>query len=47
MARCPAGSIGTMDAADINYAIDYLAGLVNEYNLPPKVLVITASHDAW
>jgi hypothetical protein len=36
----PGRKIGTMDAADINYAIDYLAGVVNEYNLPPKVLVI-------
>jgi hypothetical protein len=36
----PGRKIGTMDAADINYAIDYLAGIVNEYNLPPKVLII-------
>jgi hypothetical protein len=36
----PGRKIGTMDAADINYAIDYLAKLTREYNLPPKVLVI-------
>jgi hypothetical protein len=36
----PGRRVGTMDAADINYAIDYLAGLVNQYNLPPKVLII-------
>jgi len=36
----PGRRVGTMDAADINYAIDYLAGLVREYNLPPKVLII-------
>jgi hypothetical protein len=36
----PGRKIGTMDAADINYAIDYLAKVVNEYNLPPKVLVV-------
>jgi hypothetical protein len=34
----PGSKIGTMDAADINYAIDYLAKLVREHNLPPKVL---------
>lgn len=36
----PGRRIGTMDAAEINYAIDYLAQVVREYNLPPKVLVI-------
>jgi hypothetical protein len=36
----PGRRVGTMDAADINYAIDHLARLVNEHNLPPKVLVI-------
>jgi hypothetical protein len=36
----PGRRIGTMDAADINYAADYLANLVREHNLPPKVLVI-------
>lgn len=36
----PGTEIGTVDAADINWAADYLAGLVNEYDLPPKILVI-------
>ena len=36
----PGAKIGTMDASDINYASEYLAGLVRQYNLPPKVLVI-------
>lgn len=36
----PGRKIGTMDASDINYAADYLAGLVRDHNLPPKVLVI-------
>jgi hypothetical protein len=36
----PGKKIGTYDAADINYASRYLAGLVEKYKLPPKVLVI-------
>lgn len=36
----PGKVIGTMDAADINVAIDLLATLVEEHKLPPKVLVI-------
>jgi hypothetical protein len=36
----PGTRIGTMDAADINYAADYLAQLVSEYDLPPKVFVV-------
>lgn len=36
----PGTVIGTMDADDVNYATEYLARLVNEYNLPPKILVI-------
>jgi len=36
----PGSKIGTMDAADINYASSYLADLVRKHNLPPKVLVI-------
>jgi hypothetical protein len=36
----PGTVIGTFDAADINYAAQYLAGLVNEYHIPPKVLVV-------
>lgn len=36
----PGRRIGRMDAADINYASEYLASLVREYNLPPKVFVV-------
>lgn len=36
----PGTVIGTFDAADINYAVGYLAGLVTRYHLPPKVLVV-------
>ncbi|CAN5730007.1 lipoprotein [soil metagenome] len=36
----PGRRVGTMDAADVNFAIDYLARVVNEHNLPPKVLII-------
>jgi hypothetical protein len=36
----PGTVIGTMDAADINYAAQYLANLVRQNNLPPKILVI-------
>lgn len=36
----PGSKIGTFDAADINYCSDYLAKLVRDNNLPPKVFVI-------
>lgn len=36
----PGRKIGTMYASDINYASEYLAGLVEKYDLPPKVLVV-------
>jgi len=36
----PGTVIGTFDAADINYAAEYIAGLVRENHLPPKVLVV-------
>ena len=36
----PGTVIGTMDASDINYAANYLAKLVKDNNLPPKILVI-------
>ncbi len=36
----PGTVIGTFDAVDINYATDYLANLVKENNLPPKILII-------
>jgi|SRR3989338_9208459 len=36
----PGTVIGTFDAADINYSARYLADLVNQYHLPPKILVV-------
>lgn len=36
----PGRKIGTMDATDINYCSNYLAKLVREGNLPPKILVV-------
>lgn len=38
--QAPGKVVGTFDASDINYATDYLAKIVRENNLPPKVLVI-------
>jgi len=38
--RVPGTVIGTVDAADINYASDYLRTLVKKYSLPPKIFVI-------
>jgi hypothetical protein len=36
----PGTVIGTMSASDINWATNYLANIVKENNLPPKILVI-------
>lgn len=36
----PGQRIGTFDAADINYASEFLAGLVQNHKIPPKVLVV-------
>ncbi len=36
----PGTIIGTFDAADINYVSEYLAKLVKQNNLPPKILVV-------
>ncbi|MEK7604831.1 MAG: hypothetical protein AAB442_03485 [Patescibacteria group bacterium] len=38
--NAPGTVIGTFDAADINYAASYLAQLVQQNALPPKILVI-------
>ena len=38
--RAPGTKIGSMDARDVNYAIDQLARLVTKYHLPPKVLIV-------
>jgi hypothetical protein len=36
----PGKVVGTFDAKDINFAINYLSGLVKSNNLTPKILVI-------
>lgn len=36
----PGTVIGTFDAGDINYAAEYLAGLVRTNHLPPKILIV-------
>jgi hypothetical protein len=36
----PGSVIGTFDAADINYAVEYLQKIAKENNLPPKILVV-------
>jgi hypothetical protein len=36
----PGSKIGTFNSDDINYAVNYLAGIVKKNNLPPKILVI-------
>ncbi len=36
----PGKRIGTFDAADINYAINYLDEIAKKNNLPPKILVV-------
>lgn len=36
----PGSVIGTFDAADINFTSNYLAKLVKDNNLPPKILVV-------
>jgi len=36
----PGTVIGSMDATDVNFVANYLAGLVRANNLPPKILVV-------
>lgn len=36
----PGSVIGTLDAKDINWIGDYLAGIVKKYNLPPKIFMV-------
>jgi hypothetical protein len=38
--QAPGKVVGSFDAADINYVTDYLAKLVKENNLPPKILIV-------
>jgi hypothetical protein len=36
----PGKKIGSYDANDVNYCVDYLAKLVKDNNLPPKILIV-------
>lgn len=36
----PGKVVGTLDAADINFAVNYLAKIVKENNLTPKILIV-------
>ncbi|MCK7557177.1 hypothetical protein MKQ70_20080 [Chitinophaga sedimenti] len=36
----PCSVIGTLDAEDVNYAIQFLTALVKQHQLPPKILVV-------
>ena len=36
----PGTVIGTMDATDVNFALNYLSNLAKTNNLPPKILVV-------
>jgi hypothetical protein len=36
----PGKVVGTFDAADVNYAANYLANIVKENNLTPKILIV-------
>jgi hypothetical protein len=38
--HAPGKVVGTFDAADINFTINYLAKLVKDNNIPPKILVV-------
>ena len=39
-AHVPGQAVGVYDAADINYVTNYMAKIVRENNLPPKILVV-------
>jgi len=39
-AHVPGQAVGVYDAADINFVSNYLAKIVKENNLPPKILVV-------
>ncbi|HKO81012.1 MAG TPA: hypothetical protein VJU78_11485 [Chitinophagaceae bacterium] len=38
--HAPGKVVGSFDAADINYTMDYMTKLVKENNLPPKILIV-------
>ena len=42
----PGTVIGSLDAADINFAANYLATIVQSYHLPPKILIVHRFTDA-
>jgi len=38
--HAPGKVVGSFDAADINYTMDYMTKLVKENNIPPKILIV-------
>jgi len=38
--KAPGTVIGSLDASDVNFVAEYLAKLVDENNLPPKILIV-------
>ncbi len=38
--HAPGKVVGSFDATDINYTMDYMTKLVKENNLPPKILIV-------
>jgi hypothetical protein len=38
--KVPGSKVGTCDAADINFASDYLKNIIGKYKLPPKILLV-------
>ena len=38
--KIPGTKIGTYDAADINYASEFLNEMIKKYRLPPKILIV-------
>lgn len=36
----PGTVIGTLDAADVNYASNFLVNIVKKYHIPPKILIV-------
>src|SRR5215210_6071952 len=38
--KVPGAKIGTLDAADVNWAVDFLDEIARARNLPPKILIV-------
>jgi hypothetical protein len=38
--KVPGSKIGTLDAKDVNYAVNFLDEIARSKNLPPKVLIV-------